>query len=122
MKVPKNSPFSPHIDIDLGLRYSSTSKYSEHILFQVVMVKRLTQLVHKTFRTLKSKLLVYEPHVGPILDCRSTVCSNMHKSGRLDIAKVKRRYPERILCYRPAPNHIKRCEKLHLDSLQLCEV
>lgn len=103
---------SPRTVRHLGLHYSGIFNFSEYTLIRVANPGRLIGLVHSTFITLKSKLLIYKMHFWSIVNHYFFVFQHATKWQAADWAFTKW-----FLGYSSLLNYIERCTKLHLYPL-----
>ncbi len=104
---------------DLGLNYSITFNFSEHVSIQVAKARKLTALILRTFQVDRSRVLAFKMYVRPLLEYCSFVFSNMRKADRLLLEKVQRSFTKAVTGYSSTHNYRSRCAILHLDPLWL---
>ena len=101
---------------DLGLYYSSSLNFSEHILHQVARARRLSFLLLRHFSTNSSRITLYKACVRPILEYACFSLSFARDCDLHLIESVQRRFTAKLVGV-PSMSYKDRCNNLSLDPL-----
>ncbi|CAH8437845.1 unnamed protein product [Schistosoma bovis] len=102
---------------DLGLRYSNSLNFSEHIISQVSKARKLIGLIMINFNNIESRLLLYRKCVLPILEYGILVYSNCRHNDLIRIEGVQRKFTKAVLGYSDNKDYYQRCQQLNLEPL-----
>ena len=126
-RLPSNlltlhASFIPNVNCvrDLGLHYSCTFNFSEHIALQVAKARRLSFLILRNFQLKDSRLILFKSHVRPLLEYCSHLYSNLRKCDSIAIEHVQRKFTKPIS--RTDLSYRQRCHDLNLQPLWLRRV
>ncbi|CAH8559648.1 unnamed protein product [Schistosoma haematobium] len=101
----------------LGLRYSNSLNFSEHIISQVSKARKLIGLIMINFNNIESRLLLYRKCVLPILEYGILVYSNCRHNDLIRIEGVQRKFTKAVLGYSENKDYHQRCQQLNLEPL-----
>lgn len=104
---------------DLGIHYSSSFSFSEHVIFQVAKASRSIGLIHKNFRLSQCKIEIYKSHIRPLLEFCPLIYSNMRNRDRISVENVQRKFTKQLLGVSSPLSYEQRCTFLKLDPLWL---
>ncbi|CAH8629360.1 unnamed protein product [Schistosoma intercalatum] len=102
---------------DLGLRYSNSLNFSEHIIYQVSKARKLIGLIMINFNNTESRLLLYRKCILPILEYGILVYSNCRHNDLIRIEGVQRKFTKAVLGYSDNKDYYQRCQLLNLEPL-----
>lgn len=102
---------------DLGLRYSDSLNFSEHIASQVSKARKLIGFIMINFNNTESRLLLYRKCILPILEYGILVYSNCRHNDLNKIEGVQRRFTKAVLGYSDNKDYHQRCQQLKLEPL-----
>ena len=88
-------PIRPSV-LDLGITYSCSFNFSEHIAVQVAKAKKVSYLILRSFQLPQCRLALFKTHVRPIIEYCSFVYTNLRKCDRIQLEKVQRRFTKAI--------------------------
>ena len=100
---------------DLGLYYSCTFNFSEHIALQVAKARKLSFLILRSFQLRDSRITVFKTHVRPLLEYCSFLFSNIRKCDSKAIESIQRKF-SKVICS-TGLSYRQRCEQLQLRPL-----
>ncbi|KAK4474235.1 hypothetical protein MN116_000174 [Schistosoma mekongi] len=104
---------------DLGLRYTDSINFSEHVAFQASKARKSTGFIRKNFLDLHSKILLYTKCVRPILDYGCLHYSNCRRLDLMKIERIQRTFTKSLLGDYSTQTYRQRCDKLKLEPLWL---
>ncbi|CAH8460438.1 unnamed protein product [Schistosoma rodhaini] len=102
---------------DLGLRYSDSLNFSEHIASQISKARKLIGFIMINFNNTESRLLLYRKCILPILEYGILVYSNCRHNDLIKIEGVQRRFTKAVLGYSDNKDYHQRCQQLKLEPL-----
>jgi hypothetical protein len=104
---------------DLGIRYSSSFNFSEHVSFQLAKARQSFGLIKKSFILPMARLNLYKTHVRPLLEYCSIIFGNMRKQDRLALETFQRAVTKSVVGYSSNLTYRERCQQLSLQPLWL---
>ena len=123
--IPPNSIFihgtalrEVHSVRDLGLHYTLTLNFTEHIQRQAVSATRLSFLISRHFLTPSAKLHLYKTSIRPILDYGCFALSLALKRDLCSLESIQRNFT-RLICPDNSLTYRERCISLQIDPLWL---
>ena len=104
---------------DLGLRYSMTLNFSEHVAYQLSKARQSIYLICKNICLPEARLQLYKIFVRPLLEYCPVFFTNLRKSDKLAIESVQRSFSKRLIGWSTHMKYHERCVLLNLEPLWL---
>ena len=106
---------------DLGLMYSSTVNFSEHIDAITNKARRLMGFILRNFSVLEARTLLYTICIRPVLEYNPAIYCLIRSQDRIKIESIQRSYTRWIVTDGSSsrPSYETRCHLLHLEPLWL---
>jgi hypothetical protein len=115
-----NDPIPQHNSVrDLGLRYSITFNYTEHIAYQIAKGRQLTGYICTHMKTTLARVHLFKLMVRPILEQYPTIYSSIRKCDRVALENVQRAFTKMVCGTSSILSYRERCDQLQLEPLWL---
>ena len=102
---------------DLGLNYSTSFNFSEHIMVQIAKARKLSSLIIRSFRLPSARIILFKSHIRPIVEYCAIIYSNIRKCYRVQLEKIQRTFTKSII--NSSMSHRQRCISLQISPLWL---
>ena len=104
---------------DLGISYSNSLNFSEHIENQLAKAKRTLSYIFYSVRLPLARLELYKLCVRPILEYCALIYTHVRKCDRLALESFQRAFTKKIIGYSTTMSYKDRCQELQLQPLWL---
>ena len=81
---------------DLGLRYSCTLNFNEHVSYQVARARRLSALILRLFHIKDARVTIFKTCVRPLLEYCAIIYSSIRKSDWIALENVQRSFSKSL--------------------------
>ena len=102
---------------DLGIHYSDSLNFSEHISTKASQMRRLLGFILRNFFQNETKIILYKACVRPIVEYCSFLFSNLRLSDILKVEGIQRDFTRKILKNDQLTDYKSRCHILGLEPL-----
>ncbi|CAH8292204.1 unnamed protein product [Schistosoma rodhaini] len=102
---------------DLGVHYSDSLNFSEHISTKASQTRRLLGFILRNFFQKETKIILYKTCARPIVEYCSFLFSNLRLSDILKVEGIQRDFTRKILKNDQLTDYKSRCHILGLEPL-----